>query len=713
MKKTVTLCLTLLACMEGPSYAADVSPDVVDALSKLKQGEKLAVIVRFVNHADYGTVVPDSIRERRRKIVDALKTKTRESLRTVSPLLAEKKAVHKDLWIINGISLKVDAAMVASLRAEPMVAGITLDAEVQGPVVSFGSPAQAEWNLSMVQATDLWNMGLYGDNVVVASMDTGVDMNHPDLKDSWRGGTNSWYDPYAEHATPHDANGHGTMVMGIINGGGNGGTSIGMAPNAKWIGVKIFKDNGYASLSAIHQGFQWLLDPDGDPATDDAPHVVNSSWGLGNINGCSTEFTSDLQVLNDAGITAVFASGNYGPNQYTSISPSNDPVSVPVGALDYTGSIAGFSSRGPSACDGSIYPLIAAPGADIRTADLTYGGAIPQSYSIVSGTSFAAAHVSGALALLSGAFPSAGRDELVSALLTSAQDLDVTGADNAYGAGLLQAKAAYDILAQSSPVPQPEPVIDLDKDGYSAGDECNDNDASIHPGATEVKRDGIDQDCNGYDLTINITRATYSDAYKSFRVEATSSLGADAALEAVGLGPMNWSANLNKWVLTVRTPEMPADVTVSGIEGSEVLVLKPAEPQPQPAPEPLPEPLPEPTPSSDMDGDGYLSGEDCNDNDPSIHPGATEIKRDGVDQDCNGYDLTINVTRATYSDAYKSLRIEATSSLGADAGLSVSGFGPMSWSPNLKKWVLTVRTADRPADVTVSGVEGLSSAPVN
>jgi len=83
--------------------------------------------------------------------------------------------------------------------------------------------------------------------------------------------------------------------MGLLVGGAAGGTAIGVAPGARWISVKIFADNGLASLSGIHLGFQWLLDPDGNPATDDAPDVANHSWGLnGSVGQCDREFEPEM-----------------------------------------------------------------------------------------------------------------------------------------------------------------------------------------------------------------------------------------------------------------------------------------------------------------------------------------------------------------------------------------------------------------------------------
>ena len=448
---------------QGPAEAVEVSPALLEAAQELAPGEKLAVIVRFSSPAD--SAAPSRAdRRRREKIIAKLKSRMQDSVVSVAELLAKKKAAHRPLWIINGISIKADASLLEALTKHPRVAAVTLDAELPGPGVSYDGQGLPEWNVSMVEAPELWSMEIDGSGAVVASMDTGVDLNHPDLNGSWRGGTNSWYDPYGEHPAPYDANGHGTMIMGIMSGAGSGGTAIGVAPGSRWISAKIFKDNGYASLSAIHLGFQWLLDPDGNPETDDAPDVVNNSWGLGNLDGCSTEFSQDIQVLSDAGIMTVFAAGNYGPNQYTSTSPANGPVPLSVGALDDLGNLAGFSSRGPSACDGSIYPLLSAPGVGIRSADLTYGGAIPLSYSVVSGTSFASAHVSGALALLSSAFPEAGPEELSGALISTAQDLGQAGADDGYGSGLLKLKAAYDLLAGQTP-PDEEPETDLDGDG--------------------------------------------------------------------------------------------------------------------------------------------------------------------------------------------------------------------------------------------------------
>jgi len=82
-------------------------------------------------------------------------------------------------------------------------------------------------------------MGYDENGVVVATMDSGVDYLHPDIGPKWRSGTNSWFDPYWEDSVPHDATGHGTGVIGVILGGDEGGSNIGVAPGVQWIAVKI------------------------------------------------------------------------------------------------------------------------------------------------------------------------------------------------------------------------------------------------------------------------------------------------------------------------------------------------------------------------------------------------------------------------------------------------------------------------------------------
>jgi len=240
--------------------------------------------------------------------------------------------------------------------------------------------------------------------VTVAVVDTGIDASHPDLAGSFRGGAADWFDVHGEHKQPLDRHGHGTQIAALVTGTGANGQTLGVAPQAKWIAARVYNDRNIGRLSQLHRISAWLLDPDGNPATPDAPQIVLNAWGLGDRPGvCDDEFASDLRWLRAAGMHVVFAAGNGGPMENSSVSPANNAAAFAVGALDGQGQTALFSSRGTSACDARPYPDALAPGELLRTADLSPAG-VPVT-TMGTGTSYAAAVASGELALLLQARP--------------------------------------------------------------------------------------------------------------------------------------------------------------------------------------------------------------------------------------------------------------------------------------------------------------------
>ncbi len=424
--------------------AAVLNPDVASSLKSRRPDEKISVIVTLADQAVIGQFSEMPRRLRRAAIIKSLKEKAEHSqmpLRTFLQNRGIKKSIQ--LWLINGMALTAGADVIRELANDPRVDEIRMDAVIPLAHVTYTATTVAEWNIDRIHARDLWDLGFKGQKITVATMDSGVDGNHPDLAGRWRGGSNSWFDPYGRYAQPHDSDGHGTLVTGILVGGNGGGTAIGVAPKANWIAVKIFDDDGNARASAIHQGFQWLLDPDGNPDTDDAPDVLNNSWGFSKAEDlCIKEYESDIHALKASGIAVVFSAGNDGPQPATSSAPANNAGILSVGAIDRSNHLSDFSSRGPSSCDGSIYPRVVAPGSAITSSDLSLGG-IPGSYAVVSGTSFSAPHVAGAMALLLSAFPGLPVQTLEQALTFSSTDLGSSGPDNKYGYGLIHALNAY------------------------------------------------------------------------------------------------------------------------------------------------------------------------------------------------------------------------------------------------------------------------------
>jgi serine protease AprX len=462
------LAAAVLAALPWVSGAAVVTPELSQQMALTPAGQQLPVIIQLADRVDLRQFQAVRLSKRDNSLLLALKDKASKTQGPLASAIATQGGARiRPLWIINGIAANLRPAGINLLSKFPGIGRISLDASVSPPVATAASAGSTQWNITAVHAPDLWALGQTGAGLVIANMDTGVDPDHPDLTGKWRGGANSWFDPHAQHATPHDASGHGTQTMGLMVGGSASGSAIGIAPDAHWIAAKLFDDAGQATLSDIHLSFQWLLDPDGNTATVDTPDVVNASWGLigGPLGTCNPEFNDDIRALKAAGIAVVFSAGNDGPATATSQSPANNPEGFSTGAVDSQSIIANTSSRGPSGCDSSIFPKVVAPGVNVVTSDLSFGG-LPV-YATVSGTSFAAPHVAGLMALLAGAFPNATVSDLELALTQSAQDLGATGPDNSYGYGLANGNAAYSVLSAgtgSPPAITSTPVTSANQD---------------------------------------------------------------------------------------------------------------------------------------------------------------------------------------------------------------------------------------------------------
>jgi CSLREA domain-containing protein len=423
-----------------------IDPAVWTTLDTLRADEQITVIVTLREQASVasaGAHDQNSLIQQREFAAD--------SQARLEPLLESRRSQGTvsrviPFWIFNGFSVTATPAVIRELSNQPDVLTIAPDAVE----LSLAQGGGVEANLAGVNAPALWGLGWQGQGVVVADLDTGVDLSHSELASRWRGGANSWFDPYGQRASPVDFNGHGTWTMGVMVGGAAGGSAIGVAPQARWIAARIFNDRGESTATAIHLAFQWLLDPDGNPATDDAPQVVNNSWTL-TSPGCNLAFELDLQALRAAGILPIFAAGNSGPASATSRSPANNPSAFAVGAIADNDQLYAGSGRGPSSCNGApaIYPALMAPGVAIRTTDRG-GGYVDNS----TGTSLAAPHVAGGVALLLSAFPDLIIARQEAALLSSAFDLGAAGPDNEYGAGRLDLLGAYQWLLASGVAPQ-------------------------------------------------------------------------------------------------------------------------------------------------------------------------------------------------------------------------------------------------------------------
>jgi bacillopeptidase F len=457
---TAFICIFLPFLITFGPKSKTIDSKLQSILKTLGANAEVPIIITFSDKVKLDAFKDPNISCRRSTIIRELKHKAMASQQSLLALLKSKGGKNiTSLWIINGISATVCTSLITKLKNYPSIEMIRLDKVVDTNIKIDTSQDKSEstvynkhtptlWNIEKINATQLWVQGYRGQGIVVASMDSGVDVNHPDLIDKWRGGNNSWYDPYGQHSAPVDTLGHGTQTMGIIAGGNAEGIPIGVAPQIKWVAVKIINDKGQASIGNLYKGLQWLLDPDGDPNTNDSPNIVTNSWGhTGNPNQFIPEFLYDIQVFRAAEIAMVFSAGNNGPLSSTSQSPANFPQTIAVGAIRPDDSVLPTSSRGPSDWK-AIYPDLVAPGFYIRTADISHEKVGPPRYTFCTGTSMAAPHVAGALALLLSSTPSASIEQLEKALKSSTKDLGVEGPDNDYGYGLIDVFKAYYVLRE-------------------------------------------------------------------------------------------------------------------------------------------------------------------------------------------------------------------------------------------------------------------------
>ena len=342
----------------------------------------------------------------------------------------EASAVES-LWINDSIALRARPGLIAQLRRRTDVRAVEPDRPLRiEPSASASALAGApSVSVTATGAPALWEQGQTGRGVVVAVLDTGLTPSFPQFAT----GPGAWFDPYDQHRTPsdEDARGHGTEVAEIV---------AAMAPDVRVMAARVFSDGGRSTTSAVHRVFEWVLDPDGNPKTDDAPSVINGSWDDGEPGRCETEFDSDLAALRAAGIVPVFAAGNNGPAAATGASPASAPSAVAVGSVSESDAVSPFSGRGPSPCGRAVYPTLAAYGEGISIDG-------PGGSTIVSGTSFAAPQVTGAVALLAGMFPGVTPNAIVDALVRGARDVGTPGADGDTGAGILNVAQAAALLA--------------------------------------------------------------------------------------------------------------------------------------------------------------------------------------------------------------------------------------------------------------------------
>lgn len=336
--------------------------------------------------------------------------------------------VKRSYHIVPAIAASVPRGKLEALKRNPAVVRIEEDTTVQ--ITGQALP----WGVDRIDA-EVAHQSNKGTGVRVAILDTGIDLDHTDLRVA--GGVSMLPDI----PTADDDNGHGTLVAGIVAALDNGEGVVGVAPEAEIYAVKVLNQSGSGSLGAILAGIEW--------AVDNQMQVINMS--IGSSMEWPTLVQDALQRAWDAGIVIVAGAGNGGNAEGTGDNiwaPGRYAPVIAVGATD------GTDKRYSLSCTGATLELMA-PGVNVNST--ARGGG----YGGISCTSAASPHAAGLAALLiaSGITTNV---EVRQALRNGARDLGAPGWDPQYGWGLINAGAVGAYVAQpantTSPV-VPEPVL--------------------------------------------------------------------------------------------------------------------------------------------------------------------------------------------------------------------------------------------------------------
>jgi subtilisin family serine protease len=313
-------------------------------------------------------------------------------------------------------------------------------AEVEGEQVAQLVPNDAlyrafQWNLRRIGMEQAWDLRPSASDVVVAVLDTGVDLNHPDLKSNLL--LDQGYDFLDDLPSPQDDESHGTAVAGIIGAVGNNREGVsGIAWHVKILPIKALNSQGRGPDSAMVKAILY--------AADSGARIIN-------ISSTGTRYSSALetavQYAEDKGALVVAAAGNTGNSDNAVNYPAAFDGVLAVAAIDSNDQLASFSQRQP-------YVALAAPGVDVPST--AWAGAGRGLYASQSGTSIAAPHVSGAAAILWSMRPDLASADIATALRSTADK--VVSTDPGYGSGILDVAQAVANVRLGVPSRSPDTV---------------------------------------------------------------------------------------------------------------------------------------------------------------------------------------------------------------------------------------------------------------
>jgi subtilisin family serine protease len=350
----------------------------------------------------------------------------------------------RELTSVDGVEI-AELDYEATLDPSPAIrlddAG--LDATANDPY--FGS----QWHFPAIQLTQAWDVAT-GSGTVAAIVDSGISLGGEDLN------CHALVSPFNAitdtTGVALDDHGHGTHVAGTVAQCTNNGVGVaGIAYGAELMPVKVGDAQGFAAVSDVAQGIQWAATHGADVINLSLGSECSQPWPQ-----CSASIEGDaISTAVANGVVVVASSGNAGSGVVGT--PANNPDVIAVGAVRYD------LERAPYSNGGSALDLVA-PGGDLSVDQNhdDYGDGVLQEtftpeegwgYYFFNGTSMSTPHVTGAVALLRSAVPTASVAEIRAALESTALDLGSPGPDVAFGNGLLQVRSALDALGATGGEP--------------------------------------------------------------------------------------------------------------------------------------------------------------------------------------------------------------------------------------------------------------------
>lgn len=276
----------------------------------------------------------------------------------------------------------------------------------------------------LVRAGEAYRRGIYGRDIGVAVLDTGVYAAHPDFD----GRVAAFYDVLHRRERPYDDCSHGTHVSSILCGSGrmSGGRYMGIAPGCRLIHVKVLNNKGNGSKEDVISGLAWVL----ENRQRYGIRIVNISVGtVRESRQRDIQLVEAVEKVWDAGLVVVVAAGNMGPQPMSITVPGNSRKVITVGSYDRFGAYpegggedACYSGNGPTS-ECICKPDLVAPGSKIAACSSLAGARGNRYYCKKSGTSMATPVVSGAIALLLSKEPQLTNAEVKMRLRESSQDL--------------------------------------------------------------------------------------------------------------------------------------------------------------------------------------------------------------------------------------------------------------------------------------------------